>query len=121
MIFQKEHIDMIIAGTKTQTRRIHRGKYQVGRSYAIQSCRTCKGIKGYRIVMDRIWHEDIVRPLSLKGSPAFNIISVEDAKAEGGYSPAEFEILFRKLNPSWDETRGRWAFEFHVIEACSQI
>jgi len=111
MIFQKEHIDMIISGIKTQTRRIHMGKYQVGRSYAIQPCRTCKGITGYRIVMDRIWHEDIVR----RPSPAFNIISIEDAKAEGEYSPAEFEILFRKLNPSWDETIGRWAFEFHVI------
>jgi len=66
--------------------------------------------------MDKIWHEDIVRPLSLKESPAFNIISVSDAKAEGGYSPAEYELLFRKLNPKWDETSGRWAFEFHVIE-----
>ena len=116
MIFQKEHIDQILNGTKTQTRRVHRGRYQVGRSYAIQSCRTCKGIPGFRIVMDKIWHEDIVRPLSLKESPAFNIISVSDAKAEGGYSPAEYELLFRKLNPKWDETSGRWAFEFHVIE-----
>ena len=87
---------------KTQTRRVNRGIYKVGKDYAVQRKRGVKAEPDIRIVMDRIWHE-------------FNIISVEDAKAEGRYSPAEYELLFRELNPNWDETRGRWAFEFHVV------
>jgi len=114
MIFSSEHVKLILEGKKTQTRRLNRGKYQVGKSYAIQECRTCKGIEGYRIVMDRIWKEIIPRPQEIGKNPSFNMISEQDAIAEGGYTPAEFEILFRELNPKWDG-RSRWVFEFHVI------
>ena len=108
MIFQKEHINHILKGSKTQTRRVHSGKYREGRRYGIQPCRTCKGIESYRIVMDRIWKERYAQYLCC-------YISEEDARAEGGYkSPIEFEEVFRKLNPKW--AGDRWVFEFHVIE-----
>lgn len=108
MIFQEEHIEKILNGKKTQTRRVRRGKYQVGRSYSIQKCRTCKGIEEYRIVMDRIWIERYAEYL-----PCY--ISKEDALAEGGYeSPIEYEQVFRELNPKW--TGERWAFKFHVVK-----
>ncbi len=100
---------------KTQTRRLNRGIYKVGKDYAVQSKRGAKAEPDIRIVMDRIWHEQIARPLDLRLLPSFNVISVEDARAEGGYTPEDFEMLFRELNPKWDETEGRWAFEFHVI------
>ena len=114
------HFDMVLDGTKTQTRRVNRGKYQVGKSYAIQPCRTCKGIEGYRIVMDRIWKEDgtksAISESGRKYSYATEIcISVKDALAEGDYMPAEFEKDFRELNPKWDGW-SRLVFEFHVIE-----
>lgn len=109
------HIEAISSGTKTQTRRLNRGIYKVGKDYAVQRKRGAKGEPDIRIVMDGIWHEEIARPLSLRESPSFNIISTEDAIAEGGYSPADFEMLFRELNPKWDETTGRWAFQFHVV------
>ena len=101
---------------KTQTRRVHRGKYREGGNYAIQPCRICKGIESYRIVMDRIWEE---KGLGISegicvGDPGDRYISKEDAWVEGGYTPKEFEELFRKLNPTRDWSR--WAFEFHVIE-----
>lgn len=114
MIFKPEHVKLILEGKKTQTRRVNRGIYQVGKSYAIQECRTCKGIDGYKIIMDRTRKEVIERPQE-RGNPSFNIISEQDAIAEGGYTPAEFELLFRKLNPGWIETH-RWAFEFHVVK-----
>ena len=40
-------------------------------------------------------------------------ISEEDAKEEGGYTPIEFEKLFRELYPNWEGDR--WAFKFHAI------
>jgi len=42
-------------------------------------------------------------------------IPKEDAWAEGGYSPEEYEKVFRELNPKWDGW-SRWAYKFHVIE-----
>lgn len=107
MIFKQELVKLILEGKKTQTRRLNRGVYQIGKSYAIQECRTCKGIEGYRIVMDKICKRE-----SFDGALR---IFPSDALAEGGYTPAEFEMLFRKLYPKWDERKGRWAFEFHVI------
>ena len=96
------HIDMIRNGTKTQTRRLNRGIYKVGKDYAVQRKRGVKAEPDMRILMDKIWED-------------FDFISDENAQAEGGYNPAQFEELFAKLNPRW---RGgsRWAFEFHVIE-----
>ncbi len=118
MIFCEEHIEKILNGEKTQTRRVHRGKYQKGRSYSIQKCRTCKGIEGYGIVMDKIWEEKAKEFLiNVQGSkyPSEIHISKEDAWAEGGYTPARFERVFRELNPKWGGW-ARWVFEFHVIE-----
>ena len=93
---------------KTQTRRLNRGIYQVGRDYAVQRKRGVKAEGDIRIMMDRIWKEE---PYWHCGSP----ISQEDAKAEGDYSPKEYEELFYKLYPKWNEF-GRWAYAFHVIE-----
>ncbi len=100
------HIEAIRNGTKTQTRRINRGIYKVGKDYAVQSKRGAKGEPDIRIVIDRIWEERYTQYLT-------NLISEQDAQAEGGYTPIEFEEIFRKLNPK----RGgdRWTFEFHVI------
>lgn len=101
---------------KTQTRRINRGKYQVGKDYAVQRKRGVKAEPGIRIVMDRIW-EDIIAEFHREDSTVYPIpISKENAWAEGGYTPAEYEEVFLKLNPKGNRFR-RWAFEFHV-EKC---
>jgi len=106
MIFAaKEHVDMIRNGTKTQTRRLNRGIYQVGGDYAVQRKRGVKAELDIRIVIDAITHE-------YKGAIP---ISNEDAWAEGGYTPEEYEKTFRELNPKWDGW-ARWVFEFHCIE-----
>ena len=128
MIFQKEeHIDMIRNGlskgyafaridpdlyqtmpltiVKTQTRRVKRGIYQVGKDYAVQRKRGMKAESDIRIVIDAITHE-------YKGAIP---ISNEDAWAEGGYTPEEYEKTFRELNPKWGGW-ARWVFEFHALE-----
>ena len=105
------HIDMIRAGTKTQTRRLNRGIYTVGKDYVVQQKRGVKAESDIRIVMDRVWKEEVeefVDELEV-------VISQEDAWAEGGYTQTEFEEVFANLNPAWLGW-SRWAFEFHVIE-----
>ena len=105
------HIDMIRNNKKTQTRRLNRGIYQVGRDYAVQRKRGVKAESDIRIVMDRIWEEK--RRLTHLGLRLF--ITPQDAWAEGGYTPLEFEEIFDKLDPKWDGPK-RWVFKFHVIE-----
>jgi hypothetical protein len=113
MIFNvPRHIEMIRNGTKTQTRRLNRGVYQVGRDYAVQCKRGVKAEEDIRIVMDRIWEEKggdgILFPQNIE-------ISFHDTLAEGDYgSYAEYEVAFKKAYPKWDGKR-RWAFRFHTI------
>jgi len=107
MIFSLEHIEQIKNVTKTQSRRVNRGMYQVGKDYAVQPGRGKNGIPGLRIVMDDISEELVLgfkRP-----------ISKEDALAEGGYTPLGYEIEFERCYPNWDGIR-RWVFKFHVKE-----
>ena len=112
------HIDMIRNGLKTQTRRLNRGIYRVGRDYAVQRKRGVNAEKDIRIVIDKIGGAKMepvfdMRELDLDTiNPA---ISKVDAGAEGGYTPLEFEKIFQKLNPKWDG-KMRWIFVFHVIE-----
>ena len=108
---------MPLRTVKTQTRRLNRGIYQVEAErkkphkigYAVQRKRGVKAELGIRIVMDRIWEE--------KRTEKYSILCVIESQAwaEGGYTPEEFEKIFRELNPKWDGW-SRWAFSFHVIE-----
>ena len=105
---------------KTETRRPNRGIYQVGKDYAVQPKRGVKAEPGIRIVMDRIWKETgkvfLISPSGRKFANATEIhITKEDAWAEGGYTPDEYEKVFRKINPKWGGW-SRWAYKFHVIE-----
>ena len=104
------HIDLIRSGRKTQTRRVNRGIYQVGRDYAVQRKRGVTAEICMRIEIDAIWEE---RCEYGWGNPYY--ILPRNAQAEGGYTVEEFEDVFRTAYPMWNgETR--WAFRFHVIE-----
>jgi len=109
MIFKQHFVDLILSGKKTQTRRLNRGYYKVGHSYAIQPCRICKGILGYRIEIDHIWRENCSGCFLGIG------ISVEDAWAEGEFHPLVFEESFREIYPKWDR-KERWGFRFNLVE-----
>ena len=97
------HIEKIIDGTKTQTRR-KSPAYRVGRSYAIQPGRKMGILEG-RILVNRKREEKY-----LDGG-----ISVSDALAEGGYTPGQYEALFKNMYPGWF-VRYAYTFEFIPIE-----
>ena len=97
---------------KTESRRPNRGIYQVGKDYAVQRKRGVKAELDIRIVMDQIWSERCMYPTHPEA--IIQIFGIH-AWAEGGYTPEQYEKVFRDLNPKWDG-QIRWAFEFHVIE-----
>ena len=103
MIFSEgDHIEQIKAGTKTQTRRTS-DRYEVGKLYAIQPCRTCKGIPDGKILIT-------AKRLEVKTGPLWWwMILPHDAETEGGYTPQEYEELYEKMHPNWKE---RWAYLF---------
>ena len=95
------HIEMIKAGTKTQTRR-RSPLYRVGRTYSIQPGRTKKVIPEGHILITRKRDEKY-----LDGG-----ISVADALAEGEYTPGQFETLFSNMYPDWIV---RYAYTFIFV------
>jgi len=110
MIFNvKGHIQKIIEGTKTQTRRrcsyADLPRYRIGRTYTIQPGRTKSGIPDGRIKIVDIRKE-------MRAIYPDEFISSEDAEAEGGYSPEEYEALFKNLNSGW---AARFAYTFEFI------
>jgi len=114
MIFSLEHIEQIKNVTKTETRRVGRGVYKVGKDYAVQPGRGKNGIPGLRIVMDEIYSEEVHPAYHYRGDDVRRI-SVKDARAEGGYTPEQYEVEFHRLYPDWDGIR-RWVFKFHIKE-----
>ena len=109
------HIDMIRSGQKTQTRRINRGIYQEGRDYAVQPKRGVKAEEDIRIVMDDIFEEGCKNQVDTPGNSVYPCIVQGDAEAEGGYTPEDYELEFKKAYPTWD-SNWRWVFFFHIIE-----
>ena len=109
MIFSvPNHIEWIRNGLgrsigliKTQTRRPNRGIYQVGKSYAVQRKRGVKAEADIRIVMDRIWREEVT-------------ISDDDAWMDAKTTSSEYEVLYQKIYKSGNIKR--WVFKFHVVE-----
>ena len=109
------HIDLIRSGQKTQTRRLNRGCYHEGKKYAVQSKRGVKAEIGIRIEMVGIWEENCKRRVDTRGNPLNPCISIYDAKEEGGYTPEDYELEFRRAYPNWDEMT-RWVYSFLVVD-----
>jgi len=119
MIFSKsDHIQQIINGTKTVTRRPS-DRYKVGGLYKIQPGRGKKGIPDGRIYIGqkyREWKPDLsdlpedshfIR--RWRQYDAGYPIRDYQAKMEGGYTPDEYEELYEKMYPGWTE---RWVLYF---------
>lgn len=110
MIFSiGNHIQQIITGTKTHTRR-PTDRYEIGKTYAIQPGRTKKGIPEGRIKIFDKWEEPEI--CVFKHHVAKVAITRTDAEAEGGYTIDEYETLYEKMYPGW---KIRWAYKFKFV------
>ena len=102
MIFSiADHIAQIKRGEKTQTRRFS-GAYLVGKTYLIQPKRGSLGIPDGRI---------LITGKRIECKPWIGI-NYEDAKAEGGYTPDEFDALYENMYKGWRE---RYAYTFRYV------
>lgn len=107
MIFSVgQHIELIIKGEKTQTRRSS-NRYEIDKLYSIQPSRTSKGISEGKIkIVDK----------SCEFHPCR--INHDDAKAEGGYLPNDFEKLYAELHPNW---AFRYAYVFRFVPTKKEV
>lgn len=110
MIFSKSHIDLILAGEKTQTRRRRIGDkpaaYRVGADYALQRGRGKPGI-GPRI---------FITACEIRG---LGEVTDEDARAEGYDNAAEYINVYSGLNNCTvhaAEAHEVYVYTFHVVE-----
>jgi|AntDeeMetageno50_2_1112565.scaffolds.fasta_scaffold00064_28 hypothetical protein len=106
MLFTEEHIQEIISGNKTQTRRRwDKKQVNIGNSYrASQSLFTKREESPAYILVNEVYQEKL------------GIISEEDAKKEGGYTIQEFKDLWTDMHGQWDEDENIWVIEFDGYE-----
>lgn len=102
MLFTDEHIEQIINGNKTQTRRRWEDKQVIiGNSY-----RACPSIFTERvnspayIVVNDVYTEKL------------GDLSEEDASAEGNYTCQEFKDVWIDMHGGWNEEEIIWVVDF---------
>lgn len=105
------HVQAIIDGIKTQTRRRQTLNYKKGGLYSVQPKRTAKGIPNGKILIT-----DKILETKEKDYP----IGIEDAYAEGGYTPDDYEQLYEKLHPQW-QNRTKLTFVFVPTKELKQL
>ena len=108
MIFSiKDHVNQIIEGKKTQTRRAS-GRYEVGSKYSIQLKYGRSGIPDGKIKI-------IDKKMERRNMGRITAVA---ARKEGGYTPKEFEALYVKMYPNWKK---RYAYTFVYVPTTENL
>jgi len=114
LIFSIEgHIPLVVAGFKIESRRPS-DKYKVGNFYAIQPARGKPGIPDGKILIVAKREEE-----KTEFKPWYYVLPHE-AKAEGGYTPEEYEELYEGMYPSW-QTRWAYLFKYYPTKAIEMM
>ena len=99
-LFKRKHISLILAGRKTQTRRIHLHEWRVGRCYSIRD-RWFDKPKGHIII-------------TRKFKQRIGDISEVDVQKEGYSNLEEFKQIWTEINGSWNPQQIVTAYEFKL-------
>ena len=100
-IFKKKHIDLVLEGRKTQTRRSHKSEWKVGKTYSVRARRFEKGIA--KILILRKFRERL------------GDISLQDIRKEGFSNIWEFKAAWEEIYGSWDPEQLVTAYQFILI------
>jgi hypothetical protein len=102
VMFKRCFLDKIVKGEKTQTRRMHRKTWQVGKAYPVQTRWYDKS--ALRILVTRKFQQRL------------GDISLDEVYKEGFGSVEEFKRAWIEINGGWDADCVVWAYEFSVAE-----
>jgi len=104
ILFTPRHVEMIKAGEKTQTRRVwKRPRAKVGAVHLVKTELFSKE------------HHCRIRITGLR-SQRLADISEEDARAEGGYTVAEYIQVWREINGDWNPDQLVYVVDFEVVK-----
>jgi len=103
ILFKPEHVEPILRGEKTQTRRIGRCRWRPG---SIHQAKTSlkKGSKPFALL----------RIVSVR-QERLGDISEDDAKKEGYSSVEAYKEVFKRIYGWWDENELVWVVDFEVV------
>jgi len=102
-LFKRKHIEKILQGEKTQTRRTHKHEWHVGRVYGLR---------------DR-WFQKAENDILItrKFREKLGDISLQDVKKEGYHSLEDFQKAWIEINGVWDPYEVVTAYEFKLLGA----
>jgi hypothetical protein len=100
-IFKRKHLNLILQGKKTQTRRISRYRLKIGKAYAIRS-KMLEPAKT-RITITRAWRQQL------------RDLTPEDVHKEGFNSFTEFRQAWIDIYGSWNPDQIVAAYEFRLL------
>ena len=99
-IFKRKHLDLILQGKKTQTRRISRYRLKIGKAYAVRS-KMLEPAEA-RIVITRAWRQQL------------RDLTSEDVHKEGFNSLTEFRQAWIEIYGEFNLDRIVTAYEFRL-------
>jgi len=100
-IFKPKHLNLILQGKKTQTRRISRYRLKIGKAYAVRS-KMLEPAQA-RIVITRAWRQQL------------RDLTPEDVRKEGFNSFTEFRQAWIEIYGTWNPDQIVAAYEFCVL------
>jgi len=100
-IFKRKHLNLILKGTKTQTRRISRYRLKIGKAYAVRS-KMLEPAQA-RIVITRAWRQQLRN------------LTPEEVRKEGFNSFTEFREAWIDIYGNWNPDQIVAAYEFRLL------
>ena len=103
-LFKRKHVELILQGRKTQTRRLHSYEWKLGRVYGVR---------------DKLFGKPVARIMVIrKFRQRLGDISLEDVGKEGYSSLEEFCRAWEEVHGpgSWDSNSIVAVYEFKVVK-----
>ncbi|NPV80716.1 MAG: ASCH domain-containing protein [Firmicutes bacterium] len=101
ILFKPEHVEPILAGRKTQTRRVGKKRWNVGSIHQARLNYYAKPFARIKILAVR--------------QERLGDISEEDARREGYGSVEEYRKVFERIYGRWVPDEMVWAIDFEVV------